>query len=586
MDWSHLRTILWLRWRLSRNQWSRGGGLNAVLTMVFFIAGVILGFVGAVVGILVGSFPLAKVKPLALLGVWDVVIVGFLFFWLIGLISELQRSETIDIGRMLHLPVHLRDIFIVNYVASHLTGSLILFVPGMLGLSLGLTLSRGPAMLLMIPLVLGLIFTVTAWTYCLRGWLGMLMSNPRRRRAIIAGITFTVIVLSQLPNAVMQWARVDHDKGPGIRVGSPAPPSEQSEEIPARSVKPTIPGFLLTAHKIVPFLWVGNGAKSLAQGDVLPALLGAAGTIGLGALGLRRAYRSTVRFYQGQAVSKKSEVTSKPRTVRRSSSRRRSLTRQLPGISEEASVMALTTFRSIARAPEIKQLVAQNLIIFLIFGGSVVMRRAGHVSDAFKPFFCTGAIVVTFFGLNQLMLNLFGFDRTGFRSFVLLPTPRDRILLGKNLALLPIALTIGSVLIAVVAVFVKVPPLTILASILQLIAGFFLLSIVGNWVSALVPHRIAPGTTKATKVSSTTRLLIVVFHLLFPVTMGPIFLAPALSLLISGFGWLPASVANLILSAVLMASAILIYRLTLPPLGQFLQRRERDILQIVTHEIE
>jgi hypothetical protein len=34
MDTDQLRTILWLRWRLSRNQWSRAGGLAAALTLI------------------------------------------------------------------------------------------------------------------------------------------------------------------------------------------------------------------------------------------------------------------------------------------------------------------------------------------------------------------------------------------------------------------------------------------------------------------------------------------------------------------------------------------------------------------------
>ena len=34
MDMDQLRTILWLRWRLSRNQWSRAGGLAATLTLI------------------------------------------------------------------------------------------------------------------------------------------------------------------------------------------------------------------------------------------------------------------------------------------------------------------------------------------------------------------------------------------------------------------------------------------------------------------------------------------------------------------------------------------------------------------------
>src|SRR5207237_268822 len=46
-------------------------------------------------------------------------------------------------------------------------------------------------------------------------------------------------------------------------------------------------------------------------------------------------------------------------------------------------------------------------------------------------------------GLTQLAGNQFGFDRNGFRVFVLAGAPRKDILLGKNLALFPFALGLG-----------------------------------------------------------------------------------------------------------------------------------------------
>lgn len=154
MDWGQLRTIIWLRWRLIRNQGSRGGKFNAVLTIIAVWAGFVIAVAGGIGGAVAGAFALAKASPAVMLVVWDLIVGAFLFFWMIGLVSELQRSETIDIGRMMHLPVSLKDIFIVNYVASHLTLSIILFLPAMLGLCLGLTLGGRWSMVLMFPLVL------------------------------------------------------------------------------------------------------------------------------------------------------------------------------------------------------------------------------------------------------------------------------------------------------------------------------------------------------------------------------------------------------------------------------------------------
>ncbi len=132
--------------------------------------------------------------------VWFGVTVFFLFFWMIGLLTEFQRSETIDLQKLMHLPVALGQMFAINYLVSHFSLSIILVVPLMLGLGIGLAISRGPEMILLIPLALSMVFMITAWTYCLRGWLATMMTNPRRRRTVIMGITMAFILIAQGPN--------------------------------------------------------------------------------------------------------------------------------------------------------------------------------------------------------------------------------------------------------------------------------------------------------------------------------------------------------------------------------------------------
>ena len=55
-------------------------------------------------------------------------------------------------------------------------------------------------MILLIPLALSMVLMVTAWTYCLRGWLATMMTNPRRRRTVIMCITLAFILIAQGPN--------------------------------------------------------------------------------------------------------------------------------------------------------------------------------------------------------------------------------------------------------------------------------------------------------------------------------------------------------------------------------------------------
>lgn len=582
MNWSQIRTIIWLRWRLTRNQWSRSGPVNAILTMIVVVIGLLVAVGGAIGGLLAGYFALTKASPTVMLVVWDVIIGGFLFFWMIGIITEIQRSETIDISRMLHLPISLKDIFLVNFIASHLTLSIIVFLPGMLGLSMGLILGKSWSMIFLFPMVLGFIFMITAWTYCLRGWLLTLMVNKRRRRAVIAGITFTFIMLCQLPNLFGNLLR--DNRRHRYDTTQSAPAEHQTTTRPGSPDKKPLPHAILLAHNYVPFLWVGNGAMSLAQENVWPAVLGAAGVFGIGGLGLWRAYRSTLRFYQGQTIVKK--IKQKPKAEKIPAKSSNLLERQLPGIPEEAAASALAFFRSLIRAPEVKMAMATNVIMTLFIGAIIFVRRPGTLSENFMPFIATGAISFMFLGMSQFMFNQFGFDRAGFRTLVLSPAPRRQILLGKNLALLPFAGVIGLTLILLVKFALRIPFVYVLAAGLQLLAAYLLLSIVGNLLSVLVPYRIAPGSLKPTKSSTKTNFLVFVSRLLFPMAMIPIFLVPAVGLLFSSLGWLKAAHTNFFLSAVLLGIIAFLYRRSLLPLGELLQKREKQILQVVTIEVE
>src|SRR5579884_907046 len=200
MNWTQLKTVLWLRWRLTYNQFSRKGVLNTVLAIFAIVFGISAAAGAGIGGIFGGALGLSKAPPQITMYIWDAIVGVFLFIWLIGVLAELQRSETIDLARLLHLPVTLQGVFFINYIVSHLAMSIIIVVPLMLGLSLGLLFVKGWPMLFMFPLVLSFIFMVTAWTYCLRGWLITLMVNPRRRRNVLVIVTLSIVLLGQAPN--------------------------------------------------------------------------------------------------------------------------------------------------------------------------------------------------------------------------------------------------------------------------------------------------------------------------------------------------------------------------------------------------
>jgi hypothetical protein len=579
MNWEQLQTVLWLRWRLTRNQWARSGGLGAIIAVVAGLGAIMLGglcFVGSLLG---AAFGLAQASPTVIMGIWFGVTAGFLFFWMIGLLTELQRSESIDLQRLMHLPVALGQMFVVNYLVSHFAISIILAVPAMTGLAIGLAIARGPAMVLLVPLAWSMVFMITAWTYCLRGWLATLMSNPRRRRTVIMGITFAFILLSQGPN--LYFNILQTHQASSVLPHQPGPPAARQAAMLNE---------LIAVEGFIPPLWLPLGAQGLAEGRVLPALLGTFGCVGIGALGLRRAYRSTVRFYYGETGGN-APVRTKPAgtataAVAPAGAGNGLLELHLPVVPEQAAALALATFRSLLRAPEVKMAFGSALLSMGIIGAMVFLRSPPHLSDTAKPFIATGVVAFSIFMFVQFLANQFGLDRDGFRSLILSPADRRLILLGKNLASLPVCATFGILLLAITSAWLHLPLLVFAAALFQFAALLLLAGMAGNVLSILVPYRIQSGSMKPTKMPGLAMLVMMLCHMLFPVAMAPAFAPPLAELLWRLAGWPAAVPVNLLLSILLAALAAVAYWQTLGALGRLLQRRETKILGVVTVEVE
>jgi len=579
MNREQLKTILWLRWRLMRNQWARQGGLGAVIAVLVGFGAFVMAAACFMAALLGAAFGLGNATPAVIMGVWFGATAVFLFFWMIGLLTKLSRSETIDLQKLMHLPVALGQLFVVNYLVSHLTLSIIIMVPVMLGLAIGLVIARGPEMALLIPLALSMVVMITAWTYCLRGWLASMMSNPRRRRTVIMCISLSFILLAQGPNLYFNV------------LGRHSVSTQKTGNDTRNAASEEMFNHLVAIQGFIPPLWVSVGAQGLAENRVLPALYGTLGCLGLALLGLRRAYRSTVKHYLGEtggmvaALSKPAEAPAKtPRATGKSGSR--FLEWHLPAVPEQSAALALATFRSLLRAPEVKMAMGSSVISMLIIGAMIFLRAPPTLSDTTKPFVATGVAAFSVFILIQFFVNQFGFDRDGFRSLILSPADRRLILLGKNLAMLPVCLGVGAILLLLVSVWLRLPPLVLVAALFQLLTLLLIACLGGNLLSILMPFRIQPGTMKPTKMPGLAMLVMMLCQMLLPIVMAPVFIAPLLAML-----WLRAGLpefvpVNLLASCLLCGAMALIYGQALTPLGRLLQRREIKILGVVTVEVE
>jgi hypothetical protein len=611
----HLRAFLWLRWRLLVHQIQRGGVVNVVLLAILAVGAVLLAASLFVTFFLVGLFALDDASPQVLLYVWDGLVFGFLLLWSIGLLVDLQRSEVLSLDRFLHLPVSLKGAFLINYISSLVSVSLVIVVPPMIALALALVIARGPAMLMVFALLAAFLLMTTAVTYQFQGWLASLMANQRRRRTVIVVVTMAFVLLFQLPNLInilRPWQPERSDDSRAQIEGRKAElnrerdagkitPAEynrrafeltrdeqaHNDEAKAQAVRQLeqVEQVVRVANLVLPPGWLPLGAAACAEGKVLYGLLGALGMGAIGLLSLRRAYRTTVRLYTGEFTSGKKAAATAAAPVKPGQPARHLLEKTLPWVSEQASAIALGGFRSLLRAPEAKMLLLTPIIMVLIFG-SMFLAQKVTVPEMVRPLVVFGGLSMLLLSMGQLIGNQFGFDRSGFRVFVLSAAPRRDILLGKNLAVAPLVLGLGVMVVVLVQALQRMRFEHFLAAFPQMVSMFLLYCLVANCQSIYAPMAIRPGSFKPVTPKAVPILLQMAFALFSPLIYLPVLLPLGIEFALEELAGVQGIPICLLLSVVECAAVVYVYRLVLGWEGSLLQAREKKILELVTTKAE
>jgi ABC-2 type transport system permease protein len=450
---------------------------------------------------------------------------------------------------------------------------------------------------------------VTALTYQFQGWLASLMANPRRRRSIIVVLTFAFILIAQLPNIVNMWISRQTVVEPVTTKLSPEYAElhrqldskeitfeeyqrrilrvqQDQQTAAARENAEALESTARIAQVIsaaLPPGWFPVGAMAAAQGNVLVPFLSALGLTLIGSVSLWRAYRTTLRLYTGQFTAmpaKKKAAT--PSNASPGEAHPRLLEKQLPFVSEQAAAVALAGFRSLVRAPEAKMLLLTPVFMVIVFG-SMVVRSGSQMSPTGRALLPYGAMAMTLLSFVQLIGNQFGFDRGGYRVFVLSPASRRDVLLGKNLAVAPLALGIGWTMVLILAIFRPMRFDHLLSMFPQSITMFLIFCLMANWLSIVSPIPIAAGSLKPVNPRWTTILLQVAFTVAFPIALSPALLPLAIEALLPGLSAIPVC---LILSLAECALVVWLYRVLLTVQGDMLQSREKQILEVVTAKAE
>jgi hypothetical protein len=603
---AHLRAFVWLRWRLGMNQMRRsgpGGAAVAAIVTALMVAGGAIALLG---GFIIGFGPLRTASPRAVMVIWDAAIVGFLLFWMIGLITELQRSDALSFDRFLHLPVSPSSAFFINYLGSSVSLSLIVFLPAMLGLAAGLALSRGVGMLALFPLVIAFFLMMTAVTHQFRGWLASMMENPRRRRSILAIVPILFIVAVQLPAVLTNF-------GPGARERRAAREENRrsiaaldeelaagrmtKEEYDAR--RPAPPprnpdagyGAARLVNVVAPPGWLAYGAEAAAERRPWPPLAGVVGMGLIGVLSLRRSYRTTIRLYRGEFDRSRRQtrtVASAVPAVRRSGRANGAaalLERRLPWTSERVAAVATASFRSWMRASEMKMMLMTPVFILVVFTG-MFSGQSSSTHELLRPLNAAGlAALLLILGMVGPVGNQFAYDRAAFRTYVLGPLPRRDVLFGKNLALLPFALPMMVVAIALSQWFRPMRMDYLAAALIQTIPMYLVFCIGANLLSILAPITLKPGSGMPAPHQGIRHLYHILFMLLVSLLVGVTFIPLGVEALLGLIGnrGLPA---YLVLGLLQAPVAVWVYRAALDWQGELLQRREQQILEIVAARAE
>jgi hypothetical protein len=617
VNFAHLWAFCWLRWRLLANQFRKAGIGNAVLVILVIplVGFSALGAFGAL--LFAGWFALAEAPALAVLGTWDGLVVAFLFTWGISLLTELQRSEALSLQKLLHLPVSLRSAFLINYLSSLFSLNLAVFVPAAAGLALGLALGKGPAQLVTFPLVAAFFLMITAVTYQFQGWLAALMVNKRRRRTIIALFTAGFVLLAQLPNLFNLLHLHKHDASVPLANERNKELNEASEALRkheitteqfrqrqaeaerryAEKLKETNDreisdltewGWII--NLALPPGWLPLGAMAAAEGNLLPALLGTAGLTLLGAGSLWRSYRTTVRLYTGQytAGPRRQPESPQPQATPATAGPATAglLEKGLPGLSEQAQAVALGNLVSLLRAPEAKMMLLTPVAMILVFVLIGVANATDPLPDAVRPLVAFGGVGMVLLGMVGVVGNQFGFDRNGFRVYVLSGASRRDILLGKNLAVAPIGLGLGLTVVAVVEILLPMRFDRFLAAVAIMTAMFLVFCALANLIAILVPMRIAPGSMKPTNPKVASALLQMCLVFTMPWVMLPLLLPFGVELLLEALAVIEGWPIALPLALVECTVVALLYRVVLGWQGALLHAREQSILETVTTRAE
>lgn len=467
-------------------------------------------------------------------------IYAFIYLMWATIPLSIGSSRQFDAGKLLLYPITLRKLFAIDFVSEVANVQSVFAIPAIIAISIGAGLGSGELVATLLAAI-----PITLFGIALSKWLSTTIGSVfRRKRGRGETIIALVGALAGLAGALGgQIAPLIVRNAESLRILRLTPPGAAALLVDVRFNKN-------------PALYVG--AFVLLS---LLTLLLIAGTYWIA--------RRAALGYEGK----------KRRQVRTTAQENDYVGWKLPLMPDDMSAIYEKELRYGLRNAQMRMLALMPLILIIV--RLMNSRRFGSLGTTSNPanefltygsgLIAAGGVAYVFLLLAGLSCNQFAFDDAGMRTLILSPIQRTRILMGKNLAIITIALVFSTALLIVNAIiFRDIGPGTFLFVALSFICFAAITSVVGNWLSVSFPKRMQFG--KRQNVSGVAGVLLI--PMLFVLGVPP--LAATL------VGYVTASM--ILEYATLAAIALIligIYFFVINAQGRALERREIQILDVI-----
>ena len=605
-------------WRSRLNRWMKEAIISRWLGSVFFVVtvlGLLLCFLALFAGGVFLASAVASGKTMASMGAWNALCGVFAFFWIIGLANEMIRGDAFSLQRLMHLPIPPESVFAFNFLLTWINLPILFFLASGLGLALGSCVIEGFMGLWRVVPVISMALMVAALTSHLQGKIIVWISNPKTRKLMM---TIVPILLSFIGIAFSMSSFLIRRLGQGGNVLY----------------------WAQLLDSICPFFWLADIFSGMS-------LLGKWSLIWLpcmwliSAWSLQANYRMTRLYYQNGFDTDTVSSNKRPNDARGSPSASatsalqtdslRWTERTFPGLGQQASAIAAITWTLFWRSPQLKLAMLipllQPLFLVLIFSQkpwapsprvqppsppvaevsedpnpSVVEKspeknRPVQVpvslgyrlpsGTQYQGFYLLAFTVFSTFLGSSFASNIFGFDRSGFRFWVLSALPRSEILRGRNWTFGVMVLAIGLVAMIGTNLLWKYSWLRALEASIAFFAYLPLYLVLSNIISILAPFPLAAQGFQPKEFNWKSVVLNIALSTIIPILMGlcsvPWAIEFGVNFAIPSSQKLPIA---LLLMPLLVGCSWWIYERFLEIVGNLLQSREKVLLAIVTSHVE